>query len=164
MTRRTLIIASLAAAVAFAGGNTLMGAMRPGTASGPASDQSTDPTKVVATPGSALVPVNGGEDGWMLVGPDGTVLAGPDGRPPATPNVLDAGAVVGIAAAFDPAVRTGRDTRDGRGSDCDEPDRRHDDDDHDDDYDDHDDDHDREGLRYRVTGSRPATTLVRSER
>ncbi len=78
MSRRTLLIAGLSAAFAFAGGYALLDNMQPDTRA-QARGRPADPSKVVAVPGSALVPMNDGSTAWMLVGPDGTVLAGPDG-------------------------------------------------------------------------------------
>lgn len=83
MSRRTLMIAALSAAFAFAGGYALLDTMQPATTRAQSSSRAAEPSKVVAVPGSALVPVNDGSTAWMLVGPDGTVLAGPDGKPPA---------------------------------------------------------------------------------
>lgn len=91
MSRRTLIIAGLSATFAFAGGYALLGSMQPRTTGTQVVSRTPDVSKVVATPGTALVPVGNGTDEWMLIGADGTVLAGPDGRPPAA---LDVGAPV----------------------------------------------------------------------
>lgn len=83
MSRRTLIIAGLSATFAFAGGYALLDSMQPSATRTQVVSRTPDVSKVVATPGTALVPVGNGTDGWMLIGADGTVLAGPDGRPPA---------------------------------------------------------------------------------
>ena len=139
MSRRTLIIAGLSATFAFAGGYALLGSMQPRTTGTQVVSRTPDVSKVVATPGTALVPVGNGTDEWMLIGADGTVLAGPDGRPPA--------ALDGSAPGASQENGYWQSDYGGSAYEDDEDDEDDDDDDHDrdhkqrDDDDDHDDDH-----------------------
>lgn len=183
MSRRTLMIACLSAAFAFAGGYALLDSMQPAAAPARASSRPADPTKVVAVPGSALVPLNDGSTEWLLVGPGGTVLAGPDGRPPAATtsatylDELVGTYLEGFPEAYAPsqdAAREGskderRDHEDHDDDDDhdskdrkDQKDRkdRKDHEDHDDD--DHDDHHDAYALS--TTSSKPAKANARSRK
>lgn len=177
MSRRTLMIASLSAAFAFAGGYALLDTMRPATTRIQASSRPADPSKVVAIPGSALVPMNDGTTDWMLVGPDGTVLAGPDGRPPAGSGAAvtsDPGGPVGIyledfEAAYPEAQPASQDETQKRGKD-----ERRDHEDHDDDHDDKDrkeekhqgdDDHDDHGgYALSAALAKPTKASARSKK
>lgn len=142
MTTRHLMIAAFSAALAFAGGYALLGSLEPAGARTQASRRpAADGTKVVATPGSALVPLDDGSNRWMLVGPDGTVLADADGRAPAfeaasapasAPGAPVGGYLPGFASAYQVSYLTqeggARRARDARGDHG-----EHDLDDHDDD-------------------------------
>ena len=99
MSRRTLSIAALSAALAFAGGYALLDTLQPAGALAGAGSAASVPSKVVAVPGSALVPVGDGSTDWQLIGPDGSLLAGPDGRPPAT-STGDAYGSAGLATTL----------------------------------------------------------------
>lgn len=147
MSRRTLMIALLSAAVAFAGGYALLDTLQ--AAGDATSSYQPDPRKVVAVPGSALVPVGDGSTDWMLIGPDGTVLAGPDGLPPRAASDVGSAqvfltsesprqAIVGdYLVNFVPDSRTGKQKDEKHERDHqqdDDHDGRRDHDDHDDDY------------------------------
>lgn len=138
MSRRTLIIAGLSATFAFAGGYALLDSLQPGATRMQVVSRTPDVSKVVATPGTALVPVGNGTDEWMLIGADGTILAGPDGRPPAA---LDVGAPV-----TEPESDYGSSSYEGHDDEDDDDDhardRQHRDDDDDEEHDHHhEDDH-----------------------
>lgn len=169
MSRRTLMIAGLSATFAFAGGYALLDSMQPATTRTQASNHSADPAKVVAIPGSSLVPLNDGWTEWTLVGPDGTVLAGPDGSPPTgsqatgTPDDFLDGLVgtylEGFPGGFQDAYSVsqedwdqdeGRDHEDGDDYDDDDDYDHENDSDHDDEDDDDDHDH-RDG--YALSGN-----------
>lgn len=174
MSRRTLLIAGLSAAFAFAGGYALLDNMQPDTRT-QASGRPADPSKVVAVPGSALVPMNDGSTAWMLVGPDGTVLAGPDGRPPteaaaeaaaeAVPVVNAADLVGTYLEGFPEAYGGSQDAATKRSKDERRDHEDHDDDDHDSkdrkdrkDHKDekhHDDDHDDHPTSHALTTGAP---------
>ena len=193
MSIRTLLIAGLSAAFAFAGGYALLDNMQPDTHA-QASGRPADPSKVVAVPGSALVPMNDGSTAWMLVGPDGTVLAGPDGRPPteaAAETAAEAAPVVSAAdlvgtylegfpeaygGSQDAATKRSKDERrdhedhDDEDDDHDSKDRKDredhkDEKDHKDDKH-HDDDHDDHATSYALTtgAPKPAKPNARSRK
>src|SRR5690606_38479029 len=159
MSRRTLIIAGMSAAVAFAGGYALLDSMQPVTTGNQISASSTDSTKVVAVHGSALVPLNDGSKDGMLIGPDGTILAGPDGRPPTADGVVSAdypdAEDYGYTGAY-AADYTEEREDDDRPDSYDEDHGRHDHDDYD--HDDDDDDHeDRYDVRTATTAALATT-------
>lgn len=138
MSRRTLIVAGLSATFAFAGGYALLDSMQPTTTRTQVVSRTADVSKVVATPGTALVPVGNGTDEWMLIAADGTILAGPDGRPPAALDASAPGAVQ--TSDYGQSDYGGSDYEDHEDDDDDhDRDRkqRDDDDDHEDDHDDH---------------------------
>ena len=137
MSRRTLIVAGLSATFAFAGGYALLDSMQPTTTRTQVVSRTPDVSKVVATPGTALVPAGNGTDEWMLIAADGTILAGPDGRPPAA---LDASAPGALQTNdYWQSDYGGSNYEDHEDDDDHDRDRkqRDDDDDHEDDHDDH---------------------------
>lgn len=151
MSRRTLIIAGLSATFAFAGGYALLDSMQPATTRTQVVSSTPAVTKVVATQGTALVPVGNGTDEWMLIAADGTVLAGPDGRPPSATDGS------GPAAVQEGDYRQdndgGRDYEEHEDDDHDSDRKHHDDDDDDDDHHDHDD---RYSMQATGTSSKSA--------